>query len=631
MQNAVISELEKRYRTITESQSDAIITSDSSRCIKSWNRGAEKMFGYSSDEATGNNIEILIPERFRDLHHQGMNRAVSGKAIDIAGNTVELVALHKSGKEFPIELTLGAWEDSGNKYFSAIIRDITERKKSEESFQYIIKETSEVTGDDFFEYIVYHLTLALDVNMAFVAERTSSGMNAKILAYIKHQVVLETLEYDMKGTPCEGTFYGDDVFFSENVGSIFPESSELHSIQASGFYATPIVDSEGKILGHLSVADSKPIEQNDFFKSILAVCKVRIGAEMERLKIVRELEENKNKMQAVLYSSPDIIVVINENWMMEEIFTSRKDVLNLLKNPRGRYIKEIIPEDAFRSILTQIIDQKKETGISVDFPMQESDKKMYFSALGSKISASTEKNKYMFVLRDQTEKIEMEKYKEDMEHVMRHDLKSPLNGIIGFSQLIPVCENRDNIDEFSQLIYNSGKRMLNMINNSLNLHKMEEGSYVLNPEKVELLSLFRHIEREFQNDIEKKNVLVKYYINGHDLQEDSDCFVKGEEILLLNLFENLFKNALEASPDGESLTIFFLSENANQKVVIHNQGVIPEEIQPVFFNRYATSGKAGGSGIGTYSAKLVAKTHGGDIQFTSDYSSGTTLSVTLPA
>jgi len=107
-ENAV-RESEMRFRSITQSAYDAIITANSEGLIISWNSGAEKIFRYSAQEAVGQPLTILIPERFREAHQVGLRRvAVTGESR-VIGKTVELAGLRKDGTEFPLELSLASW------------------------------------------------------------------------------------------------------------------------------------------------------------------------------------------------------------------------------------------------------------------------------------------------------------------------------------------------------------------------------------------------------------------------------------------------------------------------------------------------------------------------------------------
>jgi len=133
--DAAMRASEQRFRSIAESASDAIVSADSEGRIASWNKAAEQIFGYSADEVTNQPLTIIIPERFRELHEQGIRRAASGGEHHVIGKTVELAGLHKDGREIPIELSLSTWESAGSKLFCGIIRDITERKKTESELQ----------------------------------------------------------------------------------------------------------------------------------------------------------------------------------------------------------------------------------------------------------------------------------------------------------------------------------------------------------------------------------------------------------------------------------------------------------------------------------------------------------------
>ncbi len=90
------------------------------------------------------------------------------------------------------------------------------------------------------------------------------------------------------------------------------------------------------------------------------------------------------------------------------------------------------------------------------------------------------------------------------------------------------------------------------------------------------------------------------------------------------------KNALEASPEGDVVTIALDHDGDMAHIRIRNRGCVPEEIRERFFEKYVTSGKTQGTGLGTYSAKLIAETQGGQIAMTSSEREGTVLTVRLP-
>jgi protein-histidine pros-kinase len=123
---------ELRFRAVVQSAGDAIIISDESANVRFWNSGAESIFGYTEEEIVGHPIEILMPEQYRARHRAGFERFRSTGRSQIIGHTVELEGLRKDGSIFPLELSLAAWTNGNGTMFTAIIRDISERKRTEE-------------------------------------------------------------------------------------------------------------------------------------------------------------------------------------------------------------------------------------------------------------------------------------------------------------------------------------------------------------------------------------------------------------------------------------------------------------------------------------------------------------------
>jgi PAS domain S-box-containing protein len=138
----LLSESEDRFRSLVESATDAIIVANGRGVIISWNRSASMLFGYSNEEAIGQPLTILMPERFRHAHEQGLARIASTGKGRIMGSVVELHGLKKDGTEFPIELSLATWRNTENTYYSGIIRDISERKKAEQALAQLERQYS---------------------------------------------------------------------------------------------------------------------------------------------------------------------------------------------------------------------------------------------------------------------------------------------------------------------------------------------------------------------------------------------------------------------------------------------------------------------------------------------------------
>ena len=127
-----LRESEARFRAVAQTANDAIITANSVGNIVDCNTAAELLFGYTKAEINGQPLIVLMPERFRNLHNEGMARTLAGGAPRIIGKSIEVVGLRKDGSEFPLELSLAQWQTAEGQFFTAIIRDITERKQAEE-------------------------------------------------------------------------------------------------------------------------------------------------------------------------------------------------------------------------------------------------------------------------------------------------------------------------------------------------------------------------------------------------------------------------------------------------------------------------------------------------------------------
>jgi PAS domain S-box-containing protein len=130
-----LRESEAKFRSVMESAIDAIISGDAEGMIRSWNSAATALFGFSEAEVIGQPIDLIIPERYKEAHQKGIHRVSSGGPSHVIGKTVELAAVRKDGSEFPVELSLATWFLDDERYYTGIIRDISERKQAEQKFR----------------------------------------------------------------------------------------------------------------------------------------------------------------------------------------------------------------------------------------------------------------------------------------------------------------------------------------------------------------------------------------------------------------------------------------------------------------------------------------------------------------
>lgn len=131
-----LQESERKFRVMAASAQDAIAMLDSAGNISFWNAAAENIFGYREQEALGRDLhELIAPTRFHDAYHRGIAHFRKTGEGPVIGKTLELVALHRNGNEFPIEISLSAVEVAGRWQAIGIIRDITGRKQAQNKLQ----------------------------------------------------------------------------------------------------------------------------------------------------------------------------------------------------------------------------------------------------------------------------------------------------------------------------------------------------------------------------------------------------------------------------------------------------------------------------------------------------------------
>jgi signal transduction histidine kinase len=179
-----------------------------------------------------------------------------------------------------------------------------------------------------------------------------------------------------------------------------------------------------------------------------------------------------------------------------------------------------------------------------------------------------------------------------------------------------------------RLVEQTAQQVMDLVNLSGELYKMEMGSFKLKPVAVNLGDILHRIVDLSRSSFSDKHLTVEVDTDtpvGTELPQ-----AVGDVNLCYSMFQNLVKNACEAAPSGSRVVVALRDENP-LRVIVSNSGVVPHELRANFFAKFATGGKRGGSGIGTYSAQLLAKAQNGNITMdTSDERNRTQLTVTLP-
>jgi|GEM_PF-1324161 PAS domain S-box-containing protein len=149
---------ETKLRLIIDTALDAVVTMDAEGKISEWNKNAEHIFGYTHDEVIGKRMsELIIPQRYKEVHKNGMKHYFDSGEGPVLNSRIEITAINKDNREFPIELSITQVSQDGTTFFSAFIRDITDRKEIEAQKESLLGELESVNQElRDFAYIVSH-------------------------------------------------------------------------------------------------------------------------------------------------------------------------------------------------------------------------------------------------------------------------------------------------------------------------------------------------------------------------------------------------------------------------------------------------------------------------------------------
>ena len=217
------------------------------------------------------------------------------------------------------------------------------------------------------------------------------------------------------------------------------------------------------------------------------------------------------------------------------------------------------------------------------------------------------------------------------QEMLQHDMRSLLIGITGFANLLI---SRTTLDE-TQMEYCNGIlqcsiHLENMVNTYLDVCNLEEETFQLEKAEFNILDAVRQSRRALRFLADEKNVAISLIFNKRIVGKDDVLLYEGHRMYFQNAVNNLLKNAIEASPQDRTVKIKIKDTNDSILVGIQNLGVIPKDIRHTFFEKYVSSGKKSGVGLGTYMAYLVARAHKGQIDFKSTEEKGTEVLMTLP-
>jgi len=280
---------EERYRVVVETANDAVVSADESGAIQFANPATTRVFGYDPAELIGQPLTVLMPEFMRKLHENGFKRYLATGQRHTNWQGTEFTGLRKNGQEFQLEVSFGELTTNGHRVFTGFMRDITERKQAEDTFRLIVAGTAATTGNDFFQSLVQHMAQALRARYAFVTT-CDDQKRARSLAFWKGNGFGEDFEFDIADTPCEKVLRGNVCHYRQGLQRLFPLDKLLVDWQAESYLGVPMIDHSNRVIGHIAILDSKPMEADLRALDLLKIFASRAAAELKRQRAEDDLQ-----------------------------------------------------------------------------------------------------------------------------------------------------------------------------------------------------------------------------------------------------------------------------------------------------------------------------------------------------
>lgn len=225
--------------------------------------------------------------------------------------------------------------------------------------------------------------------------------------------------------------------------------------------------------------------------------------------------------------------------------------------------------------------------------------------------------------------LEMAQLREVVDDITRNDIRAPLSTVL--TVLHGLMADKEMLRRHSMQLENAEEatlRLLEMVNLSSELYKIETGRYVLEVKPVPISDIVRRVVALARATFESRKLTIA-------VDSDVDVGIEpphaaGDAMLTVTLLQNLVRNACEASVDYGRVNVT-LVDGDPLRIVIVNKGAVPMQIRPRFFGKFATWGKPAAVGLGAYSARLMARAQHGDVEmdFSDDHDT-TTITISLP-
>ncbi|MFZ2411193.1 MAG: PAS domain S-box protein, partial [Candidatus Methanoperedens sp.] len=597
----ILRHSEEKFRSITTGAMDAIISIDELGRINYLNPAGERIFGYTAEETIGKELHsLLVPGKYNDTYKKGFESFKATGKGRLIGNITEISALRKDGTEFPVEISISALQIQGKWHAVGIIRDITERKRAEEA----LKENEE-RYRRLVEFSPYGIAIHSEGKLVYM-----NLAGAKIL-----------------GTENPDEFVGKTVF-----QIIHPDYHEIVKkrvrMQEEGKVAPPL---EEKFLR----LDGTSVDVEIASIPFTYMGKLAMYGVFRDITERKQAEDIQRKLSSAVEHTADIVIVAKKDGIIEYVNPAFEKITGYTmeeavgKTPRilksgkqdTKFYEHLWGTILSGEVFYGVLINKKNNGELYYAEKTITPVKDEHGTITHFVSTDkdiTERKKAEEVHFENLRLEAADKAKSEFLANMSHELRTPLNSIIGFSELMKqgVAGKLDEKQEhFIDNIFTSGTFLLSLINDILDLSKIEAGKIELVPEKMSVPETIKETLSLIKEKAMKHKVLLKTEFDP-ELE-----FIEADKQRFKQILFNLLGNAVKFSKEeGGAVTITAKKEGDMAKVSVSDTGIgIKEENLSKLFHKFeqiesGISQKYGGTGLGLAITRQLVELHGGKIR-----------------
>ena len=668
--------------SILESSTEySIITTGKDGKITLFNKGAERLLGYSAEEVVHKESPLLF---LRGSASKSFAQ-VGVQIMKYGADESEWEVVRKDGQTRIMMFTMTPMKDrDGNMSgFLGIAKDVTDQKKLEKQLQdytenledIVEKRTEELDAQrQTAEHRAQELdtinklsqaissTIELEQVLAIGAERVVDLLpvtQSRLFLIKENSEDLESVyKYDTPSKQGELNYVSAPLSrypnFVQAITTTQPviiedvQKSEMtpevkRVFEKQGVYSIlniPLISKDAAIgimmllqTGNVRNFHPEEVRLAETVASQLAVA-------LKNAQLFRHVVEEKGRIEALVNSSSDGILMTDKKF---NIILTNVVVAHLFQTDpmqyHGKHLIEFIDAqkdnlkdfELVKQLINQIIRAPQEPTVE-EIGVISPPKILKFTG-NPVLGEEHEIIGHMIVLHDITQEKQLEQMREDFTSMIVHDLKNPLAGVIGFSEIMLKRSQKNGLDDFNHFltsILQQANTMHDMVNNIMEVYKMEDGSMEIEKEIAEFDQIIINAIQQVEVSAQQKHITIRT-----DVPEDlPTVFV--DQTKMIRLFANILSNGVKYTPQGGIITIHAIIQQDVILTGITDTGQgIPSEYLDTVFDRFAQldrqrQGKASSVGLGLYFCKLVVEAHGGKIWAESEEGKGSTFYFTIP-